>query len=377
MRAGVWGGKTVFALVAAATSLVAQTAQASFGAQVVQSNGTIMVPVQLSSGGLEVAAIQFDITFDTSVASLTPSADSSASSASKTVYTSEVTPSVLRVALTGQNQNSIPDGTLVSLQITPVSSGFSGTLYLSNAVASDPSGTGVTISGPGAPSPPVMLSIVNGASQQGGAVSPGEIVSLYQSGILPATVAISDVSVTFNGTAAPLLFAGANQINVITPFELAGQTTASVAVMYQGTSVGQATVSVAPTSPGVFTTGGTLQAAIVNQDGTLNSPSNPAPIGSTVSLFATGAGVFQNPALTDGEIVSGASTPTSTPVGKVAMNVDGHDVRMTYSGPAPGLVAGVLQINFVIPASLTPGSAVTLTVGVGGVQSPQVTLAVH
>lgn len=59
--------------------------------------------------------------------------------------------------------------------------------------------------------------MVNGASEQGGAISPGEIVSLYQTGILPATAAVSDVSVTFNGTFAAILYAGANQINLVTP----------------------------------------------------------------------------------------------------------------------------------------------------------------
>jgi uncharacterized protein (TIGR03437 family) len=334
------------------------------------------VPVQLLSAGLEVTAIQFDVAFDGSVTMIAPTAGLSASGASKTINNADVTPSVLRIVLAGQNHNSIPDGMLASLLITPAFSGFSGTLNVLNIIASDPSGTALTFSAPGGPPPTSTLSIVNAASEQGGAISPGEMVSLYQSGILPPTAAAADISVTFNGTPAPILYAGTDQINAVTPFGLVGQTTASVAVMYQGNNVGQATVSVSPASPGIFTSGGSLQGAIVNQDGTLNTASNPAPIGSTVSLFATGAGVYQNPALTDGQIISSTSTPTSKPALNVGMGVGGHDVRTTYVGPAPGFVAGILQINFVISATISPGSAVPLNIGVGGIQSPQVTMAV-
>ena len=371
-------GKVVFQLVAAA-SLVGQGVQVSLGTQTLQSDGTVVVPVQLLSGGLEVAAIQFDIAFDGSVTTIAPTAGSSASGASKTLNNADVTPSVLRIVLASQDHNSIPDGMLASLLITPASSGFSGTLNVLNIIASDPSGTTLTVSAPGGPPPTSTLSIVNGASNQGGAISPGEIVTLYQSGILPPTAATTDVTVTFNGTPAPILFTGTDQINAVTPFGLVGQTTASVAVMYQGNSVGQATVSVSPASPGIFMVGASLQGAIVNQDGTLNTASNPAPTGSIVTLFATGAGIFQNPALTDGETVPNPLPAgwQSTPVGKVAVGIGGHDGGVKYAGPAPGLVAGILQINVMIGPNVSPGSAVPLTIGVGGIQSQQVTMAVR
>ena len=370
------GGGIAVCLLVSAVSLVAQTPTISFGTQSLQSDGTVVVPVQLASAGFQVAAVQFDITFDSSVMSFAASAGSSASSASKTVNNADVTPAILRIVLSGLTQDSIPDGPLVSLFITPVSSGFSGTLNLSNVSASDPSGTGVTVSPPGG-SPPIMtFSIVNGASERGGAIAPGEIISLYQTGILPATAAMSDVTMTFNGTRAPILYAGPDQINAVTPFGLAGQSSATVVVTYQGTGVGQGTDPVAPTAPGIFTAGGS--AVVVNQDGTINSPSSPAAVLSTVSLYATGAGIFQNPILADGQIIPTGTTPTSTPVAPLGMGVgNGNDVKIIYKGPVPGFISGLMQINFVIPRSTAPGSAVPLTVTIGGVQSPPVTIAVH
>ena len=141
--------------------------------------------------------------------------------------------------------------------------------------------------------------------------------------------------------------------------------------------VGQNTLPVAATAPGVFTSGGS-QGLIVNADGTLNSASNPAAAGSIVYFYATGADVFQGPTLTDGQIVSTATTPTSTPAAKVGMELGtGTDIKITYKGPAPGFIAGLIQVNFLIPPSLTPNSAVPLTLNIGGVQSSAVTIAVH
>ena len=369
----------------------AQTAQISLGPQTVQPDGTITAPVLLASEGLQVSAVQFDLTFDSTVNTIAPNPDSSSNSSSKGVSNAHTNGPGIRVLLTGMNQNAIPDGPLASIVIAPVSSGFSGVLNLSNAAASDPNGSAVAISGPAAPPPPVSLTIVNAAAPceasstpctPAGAIAPGEIVSLFQSGILPASVQTSapdpNVSVSFNGTSVALLYTGPNQINAVTPFGLAGQSSAAVVVSYQGQQVAQTTVSVAPSAPAVFTVdaSGMGQAVVFNQDGTPNSASNPAAIGSTVSLYATGAGLFQNPALTDGEIVPAGST--STPALKVFMVLGGGDVNnVPYTGPTPGMIAGILQIKFVIGSNVSPGSAVPLWVNVGGVRSPTVTIAVR
>ena len=51
--------------------------------------------------------------------------------------------------------------------------------------------------------------------------------------------------------------------------------------------------------------------------------------------------------------------------------------RVQYAGGASGLVAGVMQVNAVVPKGIASGSAVPVTIEVGGVSSQAgVTLAV-
>ncbi len=63
-------------------------------------------------------------------------------------------------------------------------------------------------------------------------------------------------------------------------------------VTYQGQTSAPITVAVASSAPGLFTldSTGKGQAAAVNSNGSINAASNPAPIGSILSFYATGEG---------------------------------------------------------------------------------------
>jgi uncharacterized protein (TIGR03437 family) len=99
-----------------------------------------------------------------------------------------------------------------------------------------------------------------------------------------------------------MLFAGSGQINVVAPFGIAEKKSTRVQVWYQGIPSAIFPLQVSPASPGIFTRNGSGQRAgtILNGDGTLNTPSQPAPAGSAVSVYATGGGETQ-PALADGQ----------------------------------------------------------------------------
>jgi uncharacterized protein (TIGR03437 family) len=57
--------------------------------------------------------------------------------------------------------------------------------------------------------------------------------------------------------------------------------------------------------------------------------------------------------------------------------IGGEDAKLNYCGEAPGLTAGLVQVNALIPDSVTPGSAVPVTITINGVTSqPGVTVAV-
>ena len=201
-------------------------------------------------------------------------------------------------------------------------------------------------------------------------VAPGEIVALIGSGLGPmqgtqtqATaqsafpVQASGVKVTFDGTPAPLLWVQDSQINAIVPWSLKQGTNTEICVSSGGKKTNCLTWPVAQTAPGVFTVDG-VHAAALNQDGSINTATNPAAQGSIVSAFATGLGPINQPQA-DGALV-GVPLPSnvlqtvvaaetlaiSPPFGLTRVS---SPVPTTYAGPAPYLVAGVSQINFQIP----------------------------
>jgi uncharacterized protein (TIGR03437 family) len=227
---------------------------------------------------------------------------------------------------------------------------------------------------PNAGAQPVKLACVgNAASYDPGPVAPGEIVSLFGAGLGPAQgvlpeettrgfpTELAGVQVTFDGSPAPLLYVQDGQVNAIAPWSLtAGQTT-QICVIFDGLNANCVSRAVASAAPGVFTLDG-RHAAAVNQDGTINSPVNPAPFGSYVSIFATGLGPLA-PVPKDGAIVEPPLPALTLPVrlGFTSGSVIGQVytvLDLQYVGPAPFQVAGVTQINF-------PATAAPLMVGVG------------
>jgi len=217
-----------------------------------------------------------------------------------------------------------------------------------------------------------------------GSLAPGEFVSLIGFGIGPdAGVAYSPtgewqpplelagVQVFFDGQPAPLLYVQSRQVNVQAPFELAGETQTTVQLQYNGSPVGSFTAPVNYAAPGIFRSppGVSTEAAATNQDGTVNSPSNPAAPGSIVSIWGTGFGTIDPPCATGGlnpftavDLTAGAS---------VVLDACGDQFTAVYAGSAPGMACGVEQINFAIPTSahgvcyvlasvdLTSGGAIT------------------
>ncbi len=102
--------------------------------------------------------------------------------------------------------------------------------------------------------------------------------------------------------------------------------------------------------PGVFTfnASGSGTAVALNQDGSVNSATNPAVKGSVVVLFATGEG-DTNPPGQDGLIAS--SDILREPVLPVALTIGGISAQVLYAGASPGNVAGVMEVEAVVPAT--------------------------
>ena len=236
---------------------------------------------------------------------------------------------------------------------------------------------------------PVITSLVNGASLLAGPLAPGEIVSFFGRGLGPTdnasflltsagTVAssLAGTRVIIDGTPAPVLYTQAGLVNAIVPFSIAGKSTVQVQIEYQGTLSAPASFLVADAAPAIFTIDGSGhgQGAVLDQDTSVNSDLNPADRGSIAVLYASGAGQMV-PASTDGAITG--SDPAQT-VAPVSVLVDGQDTQVLYAGAAPGLVAGVLQVNFRLPSQVRTGPAIGILLKVGRFTSqPGVTMAIR
>ena len=234
-----------------------------------------------------------------------------------------------------------------------------------------------------------IAAVTNAASNLPGSISPGEIVVLYGSGIGPAQLVkaapgsdgsygtqLANASVSFNGIPAPMIYAWASQTAAIVPYGITGAF-AQVTVTYQDRTSQAFPVSMASSAPGIYTydSSGKGPAAAINQDGvTVNTAATPTKIGDIISLYATGEGQT-TPAGVDGKA---ASVPYPYPNLPVTATVGGQDAPVKYAGGAPGLVAGLMQVNIQIPSGIQTGNAVPVVLRVGDAFSPGgVTIAVR
>jgi len=237
------------------------------------------------------------------------------------------------------------------------------------------------------PAGPSIASVLNGASLfpgfatnfPTGAVAPGEIVTLFGNGFGSAKP-----TVNFGQFPAPVLYSSNCQINAVVPFEVNQLLTTLVTVQLGGENSGQTLgpikLPVVVAAPGIFTmnASGSGQAAILNQDSSVNSPSNPAARGSIVSVYLTGTGTL-NPAIADGSL-GPLVAPFPAPVAEVSATIGGEDLPITFAGQAPGLIAGATQVNIQIPQYAPYGAAVPLIIYAGGYASTYtntITLAIR
>ena len=218
-------------------------------------------------------------------------------------------------------------------------------------------------------------------------MSPGLIFTLFGTGLGPDTgqtlqldangnVAsnLSGIQVMVNGTAAPLLYVGQGQINAVAPYEIAGSGNATIQVLNNGVQSATSASNVVAAAPAIFSLGNG-QGAILNQDGTVNGPSNPAARGSVVSIYGTGEGQT-NPPGVDGAIANESLAGLPRPVAPFSLTIGGQTAQYTYAGTAPQSFAGFFQVNAVIPANVASGNA-AVVLKVGSAQSQPLNVVVQ
>ncbi len=146
--------------------------------------------------------------------------------------------------------------------------------------------------------------------------------------LIGSNLAGKNVTVSFDGMPATLLYTGASQINLQVPSAVASETSSNMTVTVDGASTTVQSIPVSPAWPAIFNGG------VLNQDGSVNSAQTPAAAGSILQIFLTGM-------------------PDASNVSVVIGNQSG--VKTVYAGGAPG-IAGVQQVNVAIPAGAGGGS---------------------
>ena len=235
-----------------------------------------------------------------------------------------------------------------------------------------------------------LAAVTNSASYAVTSVAPGEIVTLFGAGLGPPSLAyfaldsnhnvptaLAGARVLINGLPAPLIYVSDKQSAAIVPFEVSGQPTAQVRAEYNGTVSAPVTVPVTNTMPGIFAadSSGSGPGAILNSDGSLNTPSHPAAPGSIVVLWVAGLGQLV-PAQPSGSVVGGSNLPVL--LFPVTVTIGGKTApQIAYSGPAPFAIAGLYQINCVVPAGVASGPAPAVVTSDGRQSQPNLTVAVQ
>jgi len=237
---------------------------------------------------------------------------------------------------------------------------------------------------------PAVKGVSNSASFAGGPVAPGEMVTLFAdptSAFGPAQgvplssdqivnsrlpTVLGGVQVYFNGIAAPLIFVSATQINTVVPYEVAGTSNLTVSVVYNGLTTAPFALRLADAQPALFTATatGVGQGAVGQYDARgnylgMNSASNPVVRGNVVTLYVTGEGKTQN-AVTGLITAAQATAPyTPQPMLTPSVLIDGQPATVTFFGEVPGVVAGMMQVNVIVPNSARSGMSIPVSITLG------------
>jgi uncharacterized protein (TIGR03437 family) len=245
---------------------------------------------------------------------------------------------------------------------------------------------------PPPPPPPTAPSINSGgilnAASYTAPIAPGSIAAAYGDFLLTSAAvetqsqlptSISGLSLQFgSGTPVPLFYVSGNQVNFQVPWELTGQSHASLAATLSGQTGPAQLVSVAPVAPAIFSQNsqGSGQGSILSSSYVLVDASNPALAGTTyILIYCTGLGAVTNqPA--DGSPPPISGIPLSYTKATPMVTIGGVPVIPVFSGLAPGW-PGLYQVNALVPAGSTIGDAVPVTISIGGATSNTVTIAVQ
>ena len=229
--------------------------------------------------------------------------------------------------------------------------------------------------------------VVNAASNApvGNPISPGEFIAIYGSGLSGQTTTatppypsmLAGVSVSIGGLPAPMYLVSPGQINCLVPYSVNVSSGSVNIVVTNGSTVSNTVaVPISATSPGIFSDdlSGTGDGAIVDLNGNLITPANPARKGQTLTIYLTGLGALATP-VTDGAAPNPPASDNIT--AQLAVYVDGIPVsNVLYAGINP-VYPGLYQINFVVPTTLTVSGELPVAILTADSYNDQINLSVQ
>jgi len=255
---------------------------------------------------------------------------------------------------------------------------------------------------------PVQLTVAATAAPQityGGAVdvftnsvddfiSQGDVLAIYgsqfisgaaQQAMLPLPTTLGGVQVLLNGTAIPVEYVSASQINVQIPYD-AQLGAGTLQVVSNSQNSNTISVNILAAAPAILGFSGTnyvvAQTAAGGYEGYPAAGFAAAHAGDTLVLYAVGLGQT-SPAATAGMASPGAGmlasvTPTPlicfgdlNPIAGTA-----NCVKPFFAGLTPGYF-GLYQLNFTLPNGVPTGNAVPISVIVGNSTSNSLSIAIQ
>ena len=241
---------------------------------------------------------------------------------------------------------------------------------------------------PSLPAPPAQVSCAVDPATTAlvGPVAPGQLITLFGTNIGPTQpltglnrsigtvpVSLGGVSISFDGTPAPLLYVSANQINLQVPFEVMHRSSTLMQAQFNGAVISTRLFAVTPRNPSLFVTPGTqiqqcghngsstfFSVVAALADGSPASCGNLAGPGSEITVFVNGLGVDALNQVTGSFTVS---SPASISVPFDVQNTPGS-LQGDALTDMPNAISGLGQVSLRLP-SPSPGE-VQLSIRING-----------
>ena len=372
-------------------------------------NGTITIAGSSFASDNKQISVSLNVTTQ-------PIAEGSSSSLSFNIAQG-AQPQIMNVAVTNPGQGTL---TVSGVTATAASSGTwltAATVSGGVTVTANPSGlspdtyTGtVTVASNGvngnivipvqlvvaAQGPPIASAggaVNNGSFASGEPLAQGDIVAVFGSQfdfdapqgaiILPLVTTMDGIQVLVNGTAAPVYYVSADQINFEIPIDAstANGGGGTVQIVRNGTPGNLIYVDINARVPRFILYNGGPYAIMTTPDNVLTGiPSHPVKVGDTIVIYTIGLGPTSPP------VASGIASPTS-PLAKVPGTTQvcfgvetpffqAPCATAAFAGLTPYFI-GLYQVNVTIPSGIQSGNNTMSLLLVDNVASTSIQLAVE